>query len=579
MLLRIALCASLLLALAASTTAQTSVDLRAVVVDSLTAEPLPFANVYNTRSRSGTAATEDGLAVLPDNRPGDTLVVSYVGYRSRRVVLHTSTPRTIALAPLTSELGEVVVRAGDDYLFDLLRAARRNRFTPSQEAKTYFFLETEVDGKLAEVIEAYYTGTYDDYATRELAFKKGRIGQHAVPQGFFTSVASSRLFTSFDVFEDSPRFPTNPLALTRRRARRTFDVELAGRYREGEEDVYVVAFAPKREEGNAFSGRAWVDRTSGRLLRANLRIVSADKHPFSPLGGYTLGNVGMMLELIFGEGGNAPAPERISADYLIEYRDSARLPFAVRTQTFTRPYAYGERFTPPHFPFDGCEFQDYRDVSSSPYDSLFWADTREFRFYDRLAEIDGFVRNSVAFDYRGVDLLSTGEADHFLEARHVPWSRERVRLYSGTPEQIEHVQAGGVYRNNGFTFGGRLYADVYELPGGKRFQTAAVLDPLTTTYPAQVGPLDEAYFNIRFDLLEIERRKLDAALGELPQLSHETVARLREEHLRSYEREHRRFDRQTQGGHDLEALQRWSTQVELELGVDNYGLFGLGELE
>ena len=568
-----------LLLIAGGLAARAQVEVRAYVVDSVTAEPLAFASVYNARTGSGTAAKEDGLVILPDNRVGDTLVVSYVGYRTARLPLSGSPPSTIALAPLAAELSEVVVLADDDYLYDILRQARRKRFTPSRRAKTYFFLETEVAGQLAEVIEAYYTGTYEDHATRELTFKKGRIGQHAVGEGYFTSTSTSRLFTSFDVFAESLLFPLNPLAMSRRAAKRRFDVQLEGRYREGERDVYAIAFTPKWGEDSAFAGRAWIDRATGQLLRVQLRIPDAERYPFTPLGGYLLGKVGMVLELTFAEVDGVMTPERISADYLIEYRDVDRPPFAVRTKTFTRAYAYGEAFAPPHFSH-GPETADYRNVSRSPYDSLFWADTREFRFYDRLAEIERFVRTSTALDYRVVDLTPGAPPNSFLDSRYITWDRERVRFASDETRVRDSVptqpELSGLQRPQ---LGLRLYADVYDLPDGPHVLTAAAIDPRVADFAYAVEPAVEAFLNLRFDLLEIERRRLAEAIARLPEPKHRDVARLRQNSADAYNRLAERFASEADGGADLQALKLWSRRVWRELGIDNYEVFGLEALE
>ena len=555
--------------------AQGTVDLRTVVVDSATAEPLPFANAFNLRLDVGTATTDGGLLVLPGNRPGDTVRLSYVGYRTRTVVVSSAPPDTIALAPAAADLGEVVVRAGDDYLFDLLRAVRRNRRTRELTAKTYLFLEADIDGERAEVIEAYYNGTYDDGALESLAFKKGRVGLQAVDGQYFSSTSSSRLFTAFDVFADEPLFPANPLGLPAKRARDAFELALASRYREGDADVYVVDFRPRVDTTAGFGGSLWIDRAAGRLVKVSLAIARTRRHPFLAVGGYAIGEVAMALEQTFATVDGTTTPEQLSADFTVDYVGPEADTLAVRTQTFTRAYAFGERFAPPAFPYAPNAFQDYRDVSSSTYDTAFWSRTRDFRFYDRLEEIDAFVRGSAAIRYREIDLMPREEPEGLLAARYVPWAPTRLKFRSGSHDEIARLREARDGESDFYTFGAQLYADVYDLPEGPRFHTAAVLDPLATTYPSVVGRRDAAYLNLQFDLLEIERRALARDLEALDELTPAAVSALRRQHMRAYERQRRLIDKQTLGGRNLDGLRVWAELVERELGVDNLGYYQL----
>ncbi|RME46953.1 MAG: carboxypeptidase-like regulatory domain-containing protein, partial [Chloroflexi bacterium] len=57
-------------------------ELTGTIIDAGTRQPLKGANVYLVKSRRGTETEEDGRfhLVLESPIPGDTLVISFVGY-------------------------------------------------------------------------------------------------------------------------------------------------------------------------------------------------------------------------------------------------------------------------------------------------------------------------------------------------------------------------------------------------------------------------------------------------------------------------------------------------------------------
>ncbi|GAB5535375.1 MAG: TonB-dependent receptor [Rubricoccaceae bacterium] len=113
----------LLLALVGSTAslAQTNVTVSGTVFDAASDVPLPFATVLVDSTALGAAANVDGhfaLVGVPAGR--HTLVVSYIGYVTERVAVHTDTlagrPIRIRLAPTSGTLDAVTVTANGDLM-------------------------------------------------------------------------------------------------------------------------------------------------------------------------------------------------------------------------------------------------------------------------------------------------------------------------------------------------------------------------------------------------------------------------------------------------------------------------------
>jgi hypothetical protein len=76
-----------------------SLTLKASVLDANSNETLPYATVFNRQQSTGTATNLDGYFELPHNRVGDTIFVSYLGYRNQIFTVSHNLPTTIYLSP------------------------------------------------------------------------------------------------------------------------------------------------------------------------------------------------------------------------------------------------------------------------------------------------------------------------------------------------------------------------------------------------------------------------------------------------------------------------------------------------
>ena len=186
------------------------------------------------------------------------------------------------------------------------------------------------------------------------------------------------------------------------------------------------------------------------------------------------------------------------------------------------------------------------------------------------------MRTSGRIVNRDADLTPDRTPRGYADVRHIPWDTARVRFAGLSDASDGKAGAGlGMFRAS-YGFGGALYLDAYALPDGRlHFQTAATLDPLRTSYSRAVGPAEQAFFNIQFDLLEAQRRAMARELAALATptraLAHEIYAR----HSAAFGKTSRRAARQMLGGRDLEAVARGSAYVRDVVGVDNFEAFGL----
>ena len=106
-------------------------EVRGVVVDAESGEPLPGAHVFISETMVGTTADSTGRFRLTGIRPGSKrLVVSMLGFEAQRIDLFlrpdTTVSQTVSLTPIVLEAPEVVIEGErDEDWYDDLRTFKR----------------------------------------------------------------------------------------------------------------------------------------------------------------------------------------------------------------------------------------------------------------------------------------------------------------------------------------------------------------------------------------------------------------------------------------------------------------------
>ncbi len=549
-----------------------SFDLRAYVYAENDQSPLPYANVYNVQQGTGTPTNLAGYFELPQNQIGDTIIISYVGYRDYVLVLGLPLPNKIYLAPNSALLDEVVVTAESNWLYDMLAQVRKNRRTETRNAKTYFYLETDLGDDQVEVIEAYYNGRYENFGTKSLAFKKGRIGLRPTHDRYYSSTSSSRIFTMHDLFSESPYFPANPLQRSGKSVKRQFELQLQNSYQEGEAAIYVIDFSPRDSTDQAFQGTVWADRNKHHLCKFNLRITNSEVHPFIPIGYNTIIRVDMNITKTYKR--DDPYIDAIDFAYEVIYEDLNGQILTAKTSSFTKAYDYKELFPLPYFTFTKQLYEDYRNITATDYDISYWTGSREYRFYDRAAVVDTFIRQNVV---RESVLYPEREEEsgQQLPYPYLRWDTTRFKMEVASDSLIKAAESRGRFAINRYKFDAKLFLDVNWVNDSLIFQTETILDPIGTFYYFYITNKDLAYMNMYLDLLEIQRRKLDAQLAELRILDWQQINELYQQRMDAFRKELEVFNRQVNRGTIVFRLKEWNNKIKEALGVDNLAIFPL----
>lgn len=123
------------------------------VTDAASGDPIPFANVVFKGTSIGATTDFDGNFLIKTQNPTDSVVASYIGYKSRSKVVKRGEQQIInfQLTEDVTNLQEVIVKAGENPAFEILRQVVRNknnndkRKLTAYEYDTYTKIEIDVD--------------------------------------------------------------------------------------------------------------------------------------------------------------------------------------------------------------------------------------------------------------------------------------------------------------------------------------------------------------------------------------------------------------------------------------------------
>lgn len=281
------------------------------ITDQSSGQGVPFASVAVKGKPIGTQADAEGQYQLQLRQPADSLIVSALGYQTARVAASAPT-LDITLIPAASQLQEVVVRAGENPAFRVLRAlhAHRKQNDFSQlsgyEYEAYSqlaininhlderfrqrkpvrailqALEAKLGGKLADQLPVFLSETVSHlYARQHPQHTKEQILKTNISSVGITDDSYVAQFTGAGF--NTLNFYKNQVSLFRKEfisplatgGRAAYSYFLADTAQVGEHTCYGVDFDPKNERDLVFRGRMWIDTVSYALVRMEARVGSA----------------------------------------------------------------------------------------------------------------------------------------------------------------------------------------------------------------------------------------------------------------------------------------------------------------
>lgn len=586
-------CVTFLLLLVLSGKALAQGPIQARVVDARTLAPLPYASVGSAGTGVDVIANEEGVFRIPAVSDADTLDITYMGYQRLRVA--ASTVRTwheVRLVPSITELSAVQVVGRNDVLYDLVVNCGANlRKAGRYGGKVYYGLETRTSDLPMEGVECFYNGRFNGANIEALDLKQGRIGLLPDHGRYMVNLNTSRAFMLLHPAERTGAFPASPLQYRSRKAlRRDFNITLLS-VTHGQEELYWLQCTPNDSGGTFFRGELWVDPATATVHGLQLECDSCAKHPFLPMGtGDELRNVALHYREAFSILEGRPVINTVAMEYTYTYHTgtgSARL--AERDPGFRNDWHFqskgilnlfgpGESFILPLFRYDSGR-TDYHKVLSMPYDSAFWADAHGLVRTERQQRDEAlYAKDGLLLGSRELDPTARNQG-RFFESNYAFWSpATRVRMKNVLDSAAYSLplakQEGATATASQVHLVVQLYLNIDPDTQGYRTFSRAVFDGFRSYCHLPDNRRSDVLLNIFFDLCEMERRRMQAAL-DLTGLSLERIRAIHANAERAMGRTTDSFLKETHYGTDMQVMARWNERVRSALGVDNFAILGL----
>ena len=296
----------------ASTIAQTVV--KGKVTDAHSGDPIPFANIIFQGTTHGTTTDFDGNFNVKTNSSADSLVVSYMGYKTRTKKVEPGVSQVInfQLEELVTSLEEIVFEAGENPAFEVMRQVVRNksandkRKLTAYEYDTYTKIEVDVDNmsekfrrrkvvkKITQVLDSVEQIAGEDgkpilpifisesvskfyYRTDpQLRFEnilKSKINGIGIQDGTLVTQFVGASFQEYNFYQNWLNIVTkefvSPLADG---WRLYYNYDLTDSLFIGDDFCYRLDFHPKSPQDLAFTGTIWITKNEWALKQVDASV-------------------------------------------------------------------------------------------------------------------------------------------------------------------------------------------------------------------------------------------------------------------------------------------------------------------
>lgn len=535
------------------------------VVDAKDGQPLPYATVLVVDTWTGTITNVEGWFRLPLHGPTDSVQISYIGYRTMRIpftaVLDGS---DIRMRRAIAQLPEAVIRPDEaDWYQRIVEASAWLRRTPEVTTKLFFGLDSRIDTFPVETIHSYYNGTFKSGMLTNLVHKQGTIGIAQKGERHYVNFSTAYAISLMDIHAMNGTFMRTPFAYpSAKKLKADYRVEPI-EIGEGPDAVDRLRAVPRDSTAGLFLMDVTLVHSRAQVLSFELNCVNCSRHPFVSLfpQGWIDG-----IDLRYRQTWSSVAPfvpEVMELDLLTTYCDNS---FEDQFETKALMYTFdkGNPFIPTLFRWEPV-FEDYRKIAWLPMDSAFNQRMRPPLPTERQMRDHAFIAEH-GIRYNSWYTKASTEYD-LLKPVHVAWSKaKRINMHhvlgrsqhkAGVPPPMYHV-----------VLQFQLYLDLDTTGGDLLHRSVAVFDAARSIHAPVPLTWTDAFLNIAFDLVEIERRRMEVRLQD-PDMTIDRARAIRTEHNRLMEDTIKRYLLSTKKGFDLSLLGDWNELVKKELGLDN----------
>lgn len=553
------------------------------VLDKGTGKPIAYANVSNISLKEGTISNDDGFFKLRIKSAQDSVMVSFIGYHNYHIPLQAGNLHyDVLLRENEQLLDEVVVKPEEnEYLFDLIEQVRKEKNKYRASSKVYYNLKTSFEEKQTELVEGFYNGKITGYDLSGLTLKNSRIARQDMDGLSFASTDATRSILALKLFEKDGSAPIHPLQLSRPRLRKAYYLYLDKKFKNEQLDsVYVISCIPKDTSGAYFKTKIFLNVSRNTLEKINFKCSHAKAYPFRPFAWDSFLNVNLDITKSFIRVNQHDVFHYLNFDYQISYKqvkftlntifkDSV---LKVSTNAVLYCYNYDDTFLTPRFDFTETRSNDYVQISAFPYNGYFWEHNHELKTNEEQKENDSFFYSDKTLRY------SEHSPKRQIEHHYELWQADKRVIYRLRPDEKKALTASPAPLSRQYHLCAQLFLDINRYKDSTQVVTATVFDPIKSYYFLPLDTPAYCFMNIYFDLVEIERRKLEKKINQSDR-SIATIQRLYNESNDRVQELGKKYFPEVQHGTMEKGMKKWNDIVYQNLGIDNLKIFHLFQKE
>ena len=129
-------------------------------------------------------------------------------------------------------------------------------------------------------------------------------------------------------------------------------------------------------------------------------------------------------------------------------------------------------------------------------------------------------------------------------------------------------------KSNRYNLEVQILLDYNDICDSIHISTKTVFDPYSSFYYFETSRESQVFINIYFDLIEIERRKLELEISQVIK-DYQLVEALYNKAKERIESLKERYFRDVQRGLNVDKMREWNEVVYESLNINNFEIFGI----
>lgn len=544
------------------------------LLDAETKFPILYANIGIAHTGMGTISNADGDFRLEVSNATDTIVCSFIGYETLKVPA-SAFPQNglLYLAPKAFSLATTVISA-NSFLYDVVSKCRSQKPQKSYTAKTYYALDSYMNGYPVEMLECYYNGQFSGMQIEFLKLKSGKIYLADYYKHYFTNLETSKAIVSMHILSYNNYFPSTPFELKRNKLMETYNLHLMDKFRDVG-TIYKIAFEPKADSSRFFNGEVWIDSTTNSILKVHLQAKNAQPQPFLPFWEKdSITRVDLDIHQTFKRQNGQLFFDVVHFNYEMQYKDRNKQINIIQTNGIIRVYDLENRFILPFYEYD-AEASDYRKISEFPYNDFFWQHRDSVLLTEKqLQDKQYFEKYGTVFN----SLMLTPIKKTFFQDNNIVWSAKNRIHIKELNDSTQKSIATPTLPSSMYKLNVQLFLDINQTGDKIHTLTKTIFDVFDSYYRLPMDVNADCFANIYFDLVETQRLELEKEITK-PNITVEEIQLLYKKRQEKLAELSNQYFREVERGQNLDKLAKWNKYVAMRLGIDNMALFGLKVIE